>query len=405
MVTKSEILRFAPAAKPALVDAIVQGWPLAEKAGIDKNTKRLHGFMASIAVESGGLTKVEESLNYLTTRRLRAIFGKYLKTDAQAAGYVRQPKKLAILVYGGRLGNAKSPSTDGWDYRGGGLMQTTGRSNYRDVGFEDNPADLRIPSIAFETAVKEWVKRKCNAIADSGDTKALRKSINGGLNGYAEFVDWTVRAGKVWPKVAKSGPVAADPPNGLFTPPPVDDPTPEPDVEQSSITTAATVLEAQTRLRELGYSEVGTPDGKIGKMTTTAILAFRNEHDLPLTPTIDEQFLAELAQAKPREMLAARADATPAEVREQVPEVQGNFFSKIGAWILGIPAAIGSVISGAFEAIPGARETLAPIKEIAMDVPGWMWFVAVGGVALAIYLVARRGEKKGVEAFQEGARR
>lgn len=407
-VTKAEILRFAPRAKPVLVDAIIEGWPRAEAAGITKSTKRLHGFMASIAVETGGLTRVEENLNYTTVARLRQIFGKYLKTDAAAKAYVRQPKKLAILVYGGRLGNAKGPSTDGWDYRGGGMMQTTGRSNYRDIGFEDNPDDLRIPSIAFETAVAEWIKRKCNAIADSGDTKKLRKSINGGLNGYAEFVDWIARAAKVWHKPPASAPVPAPRPDHLYEGPPTDDidePAVETDEADAVITDPVRIEKMQTDLRDLGYTEVGEPDGRIGELTQTAILAFRNEHGLPLTPTIDAELLAAIDQAEPREMSVKRAEAKPAEVRAKVPEARASFWSQAWAWVLGIPATVGTVISGAIEAIPGAKDTLAPVKDIATDVPGWMWFAAVGGVALAIVLFSRHGGQKIKEAYQAGERR
>ena len=47
------------------------------------------------------------------------------------------------------------------------------------------------------------------------------------------------------------------------------------------------VKAVQTRLKELGYHEVGTIDGVIGPRTRAAILAFRDDAALPLVPIID----------------------------------------------------------------------------------------------------------------------
>jgi hypothetical protein len=307
-----------------------------------------------------------------------------------ARDYVRQPKKLAILVYGGRLGNAKGPSTDGWDYRGGGMMQTTGRTNYKKVGFEDNPDDLRDPDIAFETAVAEWENRGCNAIADGGDLKKLRRSINGGLNGFADFQDWIAKAKRVWPTAPRS---SARPAQAVDTA--------EPDMSDKD-----TIVGVQTRLKELGYTEVGEVDGKIGKMTKTAILAFRNENDLPLSAEIDADLLGALGpQAKVRELATARVEAKPADVRAQVPEVQSNWVSKIGAYIVGIPSAIGVAITGVLDNLDGSRGYLEPVKDFIGDVPPVMWFALLAGGAAALWFVTSRGERKGIEAFQSGERR
>ncbi|MER8530098.1 hypothetical protein [Mesorhizobium sp. M0598] len=45
---------------------------------------------------------------------------------------------------------------------------------------------------------------------------------------------------------------------------------------------------------------------------------------------------------------------------------------------------------------------MQPVKDAAGDVPGWVWILAIAAVAGGLFLVARHGEKKGVEAFKTG---
>lgn len=405
MITKAEILRLAPTANSALVDAVVTNWGRAEAAGIN-TARRIQHFFARVAVETGGLRAVEESLTYTSAARIRRIWPSRFKTAAAAEPFVRQPKKLAIKVYGGRLGNAPGPSADGWDFRGGGMMQTTGRDNYRAMGFEDNPEALRDPETAFDTAVREWEKRGCNRLSDADDVVAVCKVINGGTHGLAEQRAYLKKAKTIWPDgrpvIVPPKPVAKKkaPPS-----PPADWDNSKSDDVAPAGSGEGTVLFVQEKLRELGYSEAGTPDGQLGSMTETAILAFRNDNGLGLTPTIDDELLIALPKAKPRQIATARTEATPAEVRQQVPEVQANWLSKIGAWVLGIPAAVGTVVTGLLDNLDGARGYLEPVKEFVGDVPTFVWFVLVGGVAIAIWQVSRAGEKQGIAAFQAGERR
>ena len=171
-----------------------------------------------------------------------------------------------------------------------------------------------------------------------------------------------------------------------------------------------TVAFVQARLWELGYTEVGSRDpktgafdGQLGKMTKTAILAFRNENDLPLSDTIDDGLLIALGQAKPREL--PRNDAAPAEVRKAAPEVKTNWLAKIGAAVVAIPAAVGAFFDGILGNISAARGYVDPLKDMVGDVPGWVWLVGVAAVAGGLYLVARHGEQKGIEAYAAGERR
>lgn len=147
---------------------------------------RLAAFLAHIGHESGRFTEIEENLNYSAPRLLHT-FGKYF-TSETAKKYERQPEAIANIAYGGRMGNGSGG--DGWRFRGRGLIQLTGRSNYRDCGkaigldLEGDPDLLLEPMVAARSAGWFWTERRLNPLADSGDMKTLTLRINGGLNGY-----------------------------------------------------------------------------------------------------------------------------------------------------------------------------------------------------------------------------
>ncbi|MCF6112012.1 N-acetylmuramidase domain-containing protein [Mesorhizobium muleiense] len=166
-----------------------------------------------------------------------------------------------------------------------------------------------------------------------------------------------------------------------------------------------TIERVQQQLKVLGYTEVGGVDGKIGTLTATAIRAFRAENGLPEGDGVDDALLLALQKAKPRVLAPARSDAAPEIVREKVPEVRTNWLTKVGAFFTGIFALIGSFFDGILGNLDEASGVMQPVKDAAGEVPGWMWMLAIAGVAGGLFLIARHGEAKGVEAFKTGARR
>ena len=175
-------------------------------------------------------------------------------------------------------------------------------------------------------------------------------------------------------------------------------------------TDRVTVEIVQRKLWDLGYTEVGSRDpktgafdGKIGAMTRTAILAFRNENGLPVSDAIDDELLVALDAAKPRSL--PRGDASIEDIRNKVPEVHSSWLLRIGASVLAAGSAAGALFDGVVSNLGLAKGYLADFSEYVGDVPGWAKFGLLAAVAAGAYLIARRGEKKGVEAWQEGARR
>jgi predicted chitinase len=221
-LSPGKIKTICPAADPDIIEAIITEAPAEfPAAGLTTPVAMAH-FFSQIATETGGLGRLDENLNYSTPARLIAVFGKKrFPTPAFAAGFVNSPKKLANFVYGGRLGNTLPD--DGFTYRGSGLIQLTGRENFRKVGklvgmsLEDDPDLCRIADSALKIALGYWRLNKISDIAVD-DTEAslvaVTKRINPakvGLDDRRIFLKRAVAALKPPPVPAAAPAMAAMP--------------------------------------------------------------------------------------------------------------------------------------------------------------------------------------------------
>lgn len=147
----------------------------------------LPDFLGNILHESNMLSRLEEDLFYTTPQRLMAVWPSRFKSVEQATPYLKNPKKLADFVYGSRLGNVNG---DGYTYRGSGLIMVTGLDNFKVVEKVTgkpvvvNPDTMRQPDTALEVALAWWENKVPDAVM--GDRKKVRRSVNGGLIGYAD---------------------------------------------------------------------------------------------------------------------------------------------------------------------------------------------------------------------------
>lgn len=169
------------------------------EVNIDTPLRQAH-FIAQIAHESGSFRYVEENLNY-SESALNAVFGKYFNAGNPAADYARQPEKIANCVYADRMGNGDQGSGEGWKFRGRGLIQLTGKSNYEafadfcDQDLLNNPALVASdPLLAVSTATWYWQSRDLNRYADTDDITGVTKRINGGTNGLDDRKAFLERA-------------------------------------------------------------------------------------------------------------------------------------------------------------------------------------------------------------------
>lgn len=154
------------------------------------NPMRMAAFLAQVSHESGNFRFIRENLNY-SADGLRRIFPRYF-SNVDPNLYARQPEKIANRVYASRMGNGPEHSGEGWAYRGRGLIQLTGKSNYMQCGaalgvdLVNDPSYLETPEGAARSAGWFWHSRNLNPIADQGDILTLTKRINGGTIGLED---------------------------------------------------------------------------------------------------------------------------------------------------------------------------------------------------------------------------
>ena len=158
--------------------------------------------MAQFSVECGAGVEMTENLNY-SAQGLLATWPKHFDADT-AAQYARNPEQIAIIAYGGRNGNAPAPSEDGWTFRGRGLSQVTGRTNYQNltdrinqnnpnnppVDLIANPDALLDPQYALECAVADFCLCGCLPCAQSDNCQEVTQALNGGLIGFPQREQW-----------------------------------------------------------------------------------------------------------------------------------------------------------------------------------------------------------------------
>lgn len=202
-----------------VVGAIVNGIIATQQGVFAKYqiTKDIHivHLMAQLSHESGKGTDMTESLNYSATV-LRSQWPSHF-TAAQADTYGRtaqhpaNQKMIGELAYGGRMGNAPAPAEDGFNYRGRGLIQTTGKDAYKALGkrvgldLVSTPELLNDSTHALECAVDEFVDYpKMLKYCEQDDLLAVSSLINLGhvVSDPGKVIGYSQRAAqlKLWKK-------------------------------------------------------------------------------------------------------------------------------------------------------------------------------------------------------------
>lgn len=164
--------------------------------------------IAQIGHESGSFARLEEGLAYRSVDRLMKIFGgRNGLTRDMAFRMLGDPVKIGNHVYGGEWGRRNLGNTqpnDGWFFRGGGLIQLTGRANYTKAA-EALGIDLsRLPDlvrkdegIAAQAAMWWLWDNGLLKYFETDDVRGATRRINGGLNGLTDRINRLERAKRV----------------------------------------------------------------------------------------------------------------------------------------------------------------------------------------------------------------
>lgn len=171
-----------------------------DDATFSRGRKELIEFMVQVLHESAMLRLVVENLNYSVYGLLMTFGKKRIPEDvAQRIGRSdtrpADQQAIANAVYGGEWGRINLGNTeqgDGWKFRGSGLLQTTGRDNFKylkdqsGIDVIGNPELARTPGApAVEFAILTW-KRRIKPTLDLDNEREVRRAINGGTLGLED---------------------------------------------------------------------------------------------------------------------------------------------------------------------------------------------------------------------------
>ena len=205
LFTAAQVKRFSPRARKDLVNGLVSNQQYFYDAKITTPDRLVH-FFTQIGLETAGLRRLDENMNYSKSTLLK-VFSRRTVGVAKAGEIARKPKKVANWVYGARLGNRGRNTNDGWNYRGSGFIQLTGRHNFRARGrevqlpLEAQPELARQPKQGLNAATAYWTARKINGAADRDRLRKVRLLVNGPrAHGYKASKIWYRKAKKIFAK-------------------------------------------------------------------------------------------------------------------------------------------------------------------------------------------------------------
>jgi putative chitinase len=207
---------------PGLRDGIANAAPIVfPKYGIEPELVIAH-LMAQISLECNAGMEVVENLNY-SPQRLPQVWPSHFNAS-NAIEYAHNPQKLANYIYEpplhNDLGNI-AKSNDGWNFRGRGATQTTGRGRYVpttkvtktskpiyegytglqaflvtqgvQIDLVNNPDLINNPLHFLECGVADFILCGCLPWAKQDNVTMVTEKLNGGHEGLADRITWLHR--------------------------------------------------------------------------------------------------------------------------------------------------------------------------------------------------------------------
>jgi putative chitinase len=122
------------------------------------------------------------------------------QTCHESAGFRTTEEFASGERYEGRADLGNTQPGDGRRFKGRGLLQLTGRANYREFGkrlgmdLEGDPELAAEPVASLTIACEYWKKKKLNGACDLDDVVRVTKLVNGGQNGLNDRRSFTAKA-------------------------------------------------------------------------------------------------------------------------------------------------------------------------------------------------------------------
>jgi putative chitinase len=237
---------------------------------------------AIIAAVGEVLRPTLESYQITTRLRIAYFLG---QTCHESAGFRTTEEFASGDEYEDRTDLGNIQKGGGPRYKGRGLLQLTGRANYRDYGkalqvdLEGNPALAAEPVLSLRIACEYWKRHNINVACDQDDLIRVTKLVNGGLNGLPERRAYTAKAKTALARIEGlqlSG--VAPVPQGRSV------------LQRGA--KGEEVASLQTLLRGLNFAV--SVDGEFGPGTEVAVTRFQSEHDLDADGIVGAQTWAAL---------------------------------------------------------------------------------------------------------------
>jgi putative chitinase len=188
----------------------------------------------------------------------------------ESAGFRTTEEFASGSAYEGRKDLGNTQPGDGRRYKGRGLLQLTGRANYRALGrkigldLEGHPELAAEPATSLVIACEYWKDRKINRHCDRDDLIRVTKAVNGGLNGLEDRRRYLGKAKTALARVEALGHGTSNGPN------------PRPVLRRGL--KGSQVVDLQELLRKKGY--LVAIDGDFGPATETIVRQFQKSKKL-----------------------------------------------------------------------------------------------------------------------------
>lgn len=243
---------------------------------------------AIIAAAGEVLRPTLEEYGITTRLRIAHFLG---QTCHESAGFRTTEEFADGSAYEGRMDLGNIHPGDGQRYKGRGLLQLTGRANYRKCGetlgidLEGQPALAAAPALSLRIACEYWTRRGANDASDEDDLIRVTRLVNGGLNGLEGRRTYTSKAKASLARIESLQMFGASPTAQA-----------QPVLRRGS--KSMEVARLQALLRRKGFAVA--IDGDFGPGTEVAVMRFQSERGLRADGIVGMQTWAVLEPAERR---------------------------------------------------------------------------------------------------------